>query len=508
MLPIVLGLILISSIFGMVYLFQIASQQDAIKLYQKTSLPAIWKKISEIDIDFEISRAFEYTLYEIISEGGMMEPSKFVENVYSIFSKHVEKYPHTYNYELFLQPEPKNFASGKRAEMEVTLKVMLMGSEVQSVKIIKRNVSSDIRAQYLYEKAYMFYRYALEGKPIHCFKWDGDKKITVTVHSFGDDRAKVQLKWNLTQASYDSGSGGVHEKFENEFYEVFECELSNEQSCWVKLKLTGNKAVIYRWQSEIGELIPVLIEKNKPYSICIATRENVVEKINQTVEEKCRDDCLPRKATGSTSCNDCPNTYPSDDWALGRELNCMTSECTTDETTVKNCLKKNLREFIQYNILNDIITRENEYDNEVEWNITVSINSLSYSSTPGKNCPTSWTKVCDAYCSCPKKDKTGSVSTSPKIYTYTLFPLTKYYEKPLIWNFSYIAGGEATEESVEKSCSPGQSSSCSDYECSPGCTKFCVEKTLWQYKYSYSYDYTYTLTITIKDLKRNITLAG
>lgn len=543
MLPIVLGLILLSSIFGMVYLFQIASQQDAVKLYQKTSLPAIWKKISEIDINFELSRAFEYTLYEIINQGGIMEPSAFVKKVYNIFSGHVKNYPHTYNYELSLEPEPKNFASGKRAEMEVTLKVTLKGSEVESVKIIERSVSSNIRAQYLYEKAYMFYRYALEGKPIHCFEWDGNKKIKVTVYSFGDT-SKVQLHWNLTQASYKSGSGGVHEKFENELYEVFECTLSNGQSCSVELSLNNDKAIIYRAQLESGEsckdlscknFIPMLIEKNKPYSICIATRENVAEKIKEEVENNCRDGCLPRKAEGSTSCYDCPDRYPSDYWALGRVLGCMNG-CDTTPQKVKNCLKENLRNFIQ-NIVDQIASRES--DSEVEWNITVSIDSLSYSSTPGDDCPTGWTTTCGSWsckgCYCPEPDESeedggessssgssggssgGSSKFSPytRIYTYTLFPLTKYSEKPLIWKFSYTTGAQASKVSVG-ACTEHSDSSCPpppDCSCPPSCSgggiaSRCVEKKVYQYKYSYSYDYTYTLTITIKDKKRNIILAG
>jgi len=530
MVPIVLGLILISSIFGMVYLVQIASQRDAIKLYQKTSLPAIWKKINEVDIDFKLNQTLEYTLYEIISEGGMMKPSEFIEKINEEFSKYLKSYPHTYNYDFSLDVTPQYFASGDTSEIKVTLEVKLKGDEIESVKVVEKTGFSNIRALYLYEKAYMFYRYALEGKPIHCFSWDGDKKITVTVYSFGGDTATVQLKWNLTQASFESGSGGAYEKFEDELYEVFECVLSNGKSCWVKLKLNSNKAVIYRWQSGIGELVPVLVEKHKPYSMCIATRENVAEEIKEKVENECKDtDCLPRKVEGQTSCNYCPDTEPSGGWALGRELDCLKG-CSLDTGCLDRKLKDNLREFIQ-NIVDDVANRET--NSEVEWDITVNIDELSYSSTPGENCPECWLKVCEEECDCrcnecPEEEEDEDYdydeydyedydydySSSKKIYTYTLFPFTRYYEKPLIWEFSYTDSGDASGESVgrceeknDEQCRPCINP-CAECACGGVAIIICDKKEVCKYKYSYSYDYTYTLTITIKDKKKNIILAG
>ncbi len=556
MLIVVLGMLLIGIILGMSVTLKTNAWIEAQKMYQKTSLGAVEKKIRNIDLYVDLYHTFNYTLYSVINTGGIMSPKDFINKIYDTFTELVKNYPHTYSYNIELDPEILNFSSGQSSEINLNVKININGEEVSTEKIYENiKFASDIRAEFLYEKAYMFYRHVLKGKGIHCFSWDGNSKITLTFYTFKGDPGRVHIHWNLTQAELENWRNGVYQNYPSKLYEAFECTLLNGESCEIYLDLKDSKATVYRTDMEdstsecfdlsCGNFLPTLIEKGKPYEICINSRINLPEKIREEVENNCREGCLPRAVQGSTSCSFCPDELPNPAWAVAVNLGC-TEQCPLNVGKEKavSCLKNKLKNFIQQIV--DEVAQE-ETDEETEWEITVNIDSLSYTSTKGSNCLQYWTEACGKYkcapCDCPEKDedsnklnkldggtseggwsgpgiigggksgKGGGLAPVEKNFPIYLF--TKFSKKSLIWNFTYRDGGDATEVQP-RSCSIHSNRKCPeppDCSCNPGCTgggyeSRCIEKTLYEYSYSYSYAYQYELDISIKDKKRDIILTG
>jgi hypothetical protein len=501
-----------------------ATQREAPKILSRTALPIFWKYV-EAETPFYSFYAFEYAMYKVGKEGGIMSASEYVEKMKNVISNFLNSIPLEKNlqgamFDSNTESSVEHFASGSASIASIKMKVEVTTSgDITSVKLLEYNISSPLRIGYLYDKAQMFYHHVFEGKDIHCFSWDGNEKITITYHSLKGSSGRVHLHWKSSEASFIS-STGTHKTVGD--YEVVECTLGDKESCEIRISPKSKYITVYRTQPaeacfdlSCNEFNPTLIEKGKPYEVCIYTHELLPEKIRDAIEND--KTLLPRKLTGSSSCSD--TYYPgSGAQALADAI------CSGNKDNLINCIKERLKNKIQ-EILDEISERESQ--DSSKWELSVTISSANYEVPESYEC--SWDKCCkpkECSCKCESCESEGGEggggegSSSTSMSAYSLFyPMVKYTEKSLEWNFEYKSPREvASEEDISPvSCPPDDDyDSCCVRTCHPPCNckcgggcvcTSCEHPTLHKWAYSYRYKYSYIIEVKIIDEESKIILA-
>ncbi len=455
--------------------------------------------LEERKIDFR--NVFNFALYNIAKNGGVEEPEKILQRVYTEIKTLITQRKFSEEPEIKLFPSVEDFASAQGSYVNISTKAYIVASTLRAKKEKWKSFYSPLRFGYLYEKAALFYQVAFENKPVFCISWDGNGGITLKGISLTGDKADAEIYWRTFYGVCKKEVNGKCENFlkASRSFQKFSCTLGDKETCSVKIDMFSSNITVYK--KEMGKgYFPLLFFKGKPMEICVKIRKYLPPMIREKIDKD--HTLLPRRITGENHCDveddSCGTTEFLGPYEALRRRICWWG-------SLDSCVKQRLKNKI-FNLVKKYIEGEN--DGETEWKFNVEIPFLKIMVIDDNTC--SWRECCKA-CGCAACKKGGdgvsAAGISNKIIKRSIEfrPTTLYKKEKFLWKFDYSSPKEVAHEvkatgvkcprdtDISKCCTCPTNCPCGISSCCP--------ETLWRWEYTYRYIYSYKIEITILDKK-------